>query len=107
MNNIEKYIDANGNFTHTKIEGTKDQISELIQKYRETNFYKSMTDRQKILAENYLFPEIIETGMVPQGMLLELVMPSTKEKFKSLSELKPGATITFSLPPKYNPIGVK
>jgi hypothetical protein len=98
--NIYKYVDDNGNFTHTKINGTKEQILELLNQYRETEFYKSKTDSQKLLIENILFPQIIETGMISQGILLELVMPSVTENFK-FSDLKVGAEIKFDLPPRY------
>lgn len=100
MSDISKYIDKNGNFTHSKLEGTKEQISELIEQYRKTNYYSLMTDSQKILAENMLFPQIIETGMIPQGMLLEIVMPSVPKGFR-FDELKPGAEIEFDIPQKY------
>jgi hypothetical protein len=98
---IEKYIDNNGNFTHTKINGTKEQIEQIIQKYRDTRFYQAKTDSQKIIMEKWFFPEIIKTGMIPQGMLLELVMPSTQQKFKKFNEMEVGSTITFDLQPKY------
>lgn len=101
MTDISGYIDSNGNFTHTKIEGTREQLEELIQKYRETSHFKNKTDSQKIIMEDWFFPEIIKTGIVPQGLLLELVMPSTPEKFKRFDELKSGATITFDLPPRF------
>lgn len=101
MTDISKYVDKNGNFTHTKIEGTIEQLKEFIQKYRETDHFKNKTDSQKIIMEAWFFPEIIKTGMVPQGLLLELVMPSKLEKFKSFDELKPGGTITFDLPPRF------
>ena len=99
--NIEEYVDGNGNFTHTKVNGTQKQLEELIQKYRETVFFKSKTDVDKLIMEHYVFTEIIKTGMVPQGMLLELVMPSTNKKFRSFDEIKPGGTIEFDLPPRF------
>lgn len=80
--NISKYVDDNGNFTHTKINGTKEQLLELFNQYRNTGFYKRKTESQKILIENVLFPSIIESGMIPQGMLLELVMPCAPENYK-------------------------
>lgn len=106
MTNLDNYLDANGNFTHTKIKGTKDQIAELIQKYRETEFFKDKTDSQKILMEMYFFPQIIESGKVPNGMLLELVMPSAPEGCK-FSDLKVGTEITFDLPPRFKQVDSK
>lgn len=98
MSDIAKYIDSNGNFTHTKINGTEEQIEQVIQLFRETDFYKTRTDSQKIILENIIIPQIIKTGMIPQGMLLELVMPSCNTKF---SDMKIGSTITFDLPPQF------
>lgn len=100
MTDISGYIDSNGNFTHTKIMGTIEQLEELIQKYRETEHFKNKTESQKIIMEVCFFPEIIKTGMVPQGFLLELVMPSTKKPFNT-SDLEVKPKITFNLDKKY------
>lgn len=97
---ITKFIDEHGNFTHTKIEGTKEQIQQLIDRYKETRHYKESADSQKLLMEHMLFPTIIETGMIPQGLLLELVMPSVSKDFK-FNDCKLGQKITFDIPPQY------
>lgn len=100
MAGIKDYIDENGNFIQQKIAGTKEQIFILLEQYKETEIYKSMPDSQKILMEWHVFPRIIETGMVPNGLLLEIVMPSSS-KPKAFSEMEIGEKIKFELPPKY------
>lgn len=104
MTDIFKYVDDNGNFTHTKIEGTKEEAIQFIDMYKNSEFYSRMTDSQKIIIRKLVFPRLLETGMFPSGLLLSLVMPpvSKEHKFSVYGNVASmGDTITFDLPPRF------
>lgn len=83
------FVDNNGNFTHTKLEGSEESFIKFRKMIKDSH----LTDSQKILAQ-----KCIDAGFVPQGLLLELIIPSTKKKFYDIPS---GTEITFDLPPKY------
>lgn len=100
MTDISKYIDDNGNFTHTKMNGTDEERKAFIERYKESKFYNQMTESQKIIMQMHVFPRLLETGMFPSGLLLSLVISPVSEDFR-FNEFKPNMKIEFDLPPKY------
>lgn len=98
MTEVSKYVDSNGNFTHTKFEGTHEDIIIFIKNYKKSKFYQEMTNKQKFLTHMYVFHELLTTGMFPSKLLLELVMPASE---KRLPSLKTGDSITIECPQRY------
>jgi len=99
---MTNYVDNNGNFTHTKIIGNEETVPEFLEWAKKRINERDCTDSQKIL----LYKQIemfINEGIIPNGLLLELVMPSVPEGFR-FDKLKPGGTVTFDLPPRFKDI---
>ncbi len=91
----------NGEFLATKLGNSKEEAKKIIEKiiensdFYESNFWNNLDVSEKAFLKYHL-DSCIESGYIPQSLLLTLIMPPCTAKFNN----KPGGTITFKFPPK-------
>src|SRR6266436_3643061 len=91
------FVDSNGNFTHVKV----DNAQGFIDKYKETKHFQELSVMQKSILECFHFSRIIETNMIPQGILLEIVMPSLPKEFKFSDYTSKKEDFEFQVPTEF------
>jgi hypothetical protein len=94
-------IDKNGNFTHTKIKGTEEEVIDFLNKTVEIQKNKSIAEEIREQIPN-LIVYWRNTGTLPMGILLSYAMPSPPEgtRFRQSIDHKEKSEITFDLPPR-------
>jgi hypothetical protein len=100
---MNKYVGANGHFSHCRIGDAphkRNQIlDDLFAKYKE-NGWNRLTGLEKSMVLSWL-NEAKLTGYIRMELVTLLCMPPRPPKNFRFEDMKPGATVTFDLPPTY------
>lgn len=104
---MTEYVDSNGNFTHTKIEGSQEQRDEFI-KMVIKHFQEEGFTKEEMIPIHLELINFRKTGCIASAILIELVMPSFKKSVEyserySYSEIysEKEHNIIFKLPCNY------